>query len=837
VSATLQLEEVTQLRAAPRLLVEWSSPWDEFVTSIRPALSRSSARLAGEAPFGLIPYRILLAACALELFLIFCAIIVPIKLEQLHPYIAPKLPNHDIIYYSGDELPRTEDLGGTHAGAEGQAGGTEAHHRTQTIKVARGGSMVEKVLDAPRLKLAPSPGAVANLLAIRPDAGPPPTEGMRSSRAVPSLPSSVIAPVPSLTSDLSRTALSPGSVIPPAPSVSRDRALIAPTLNTSVVAPAPTISSDRSRSTPALATSVIPPAPEAARDRAMRLVAPSLDTRVVAPAPSVARDASRDQARSAPALNSSIVPPAPSAVSRDVSRSPVQMANAAVVPPPVSAPERSGARNPKLSMPAPSVVAPPPSTDMAQDLHRLASGSAPDLSKSVVPPPPTPAASTSYMSSLLDRVFGSTPVVAPPPTVTGGSPSRTTGSLAANVVPPPPAVSAGAASSSSARAGAGPVALARNVVPPPPSVGASGSRSPVAAPAAASKVVPPPPAVPGAGPTRESPLSASAGPALTPSIVPPPPTVANGSGALGSGRGASGAGLGAPLDAGSVIARPASGGSGVDASVVISKDPGPKVGLPANARAGSLAMSPAGGDKLGVGGSGGGSGLVRGDGPGSAMNGASVGGGKAGAGHGSDPAAKAGISPTPGPGGAGSAPRGTPAVPGVSVAGGSSMVTVDFGSSIGSGDPNLPGRSSVKDQHKLGVSVQSTASSGGAFDFYHLLPAATGHDVYLETSPPAIMRYSEPAPARGASGALTVPEAIHTDLPAGLPRSRLVISCVLDASGNLKNLHVLEAGPAEMTAKVMAALPSWKFTPVMVGNQPVEVNAILGFNIDTNDRH
>jgi hypothetical protein len=834
VSATLQLEEVTQLRAAPRLLVEWSSPWDEFVTSIRPALSRSSARLAGEAPFGLIPYRILLAACALELFLIFCAIIVPIKLAELHPYIPPKLANHDIIYYSGDELPRTEDLGGTHTGAEGRAGGTEAHHRTQTIKVARGGSMVEKVLDAPRLKLAPSPAAVANLLAIRPDAGPPPTEGIRSSRAVPNLPSSVIAPVPSLTSDLSRTAISLGSVIPPAPSVSRDRVLIAPVLNTSVVAPAPTVSNDRTRSTPALATNVIPPAPEASRDRT--LVAPRLDTHVVAPAPSLSHDAARDQARSAPALNSGIVPPAPAVMSRDVSRSLVQMANAAVVPPPVSAPERESARNPKLAMPAPSVVAPPPSADMSQDLHRLASGSAPDLAKTVVPPPPTPAASTSYMSSLLSRVFGSKSVVAPPPTVTGSSPSRTAGPLATSVVPPPPVVSGGSATSTGTRGGASPVALARNVVPPPPLMGTSSTRSPVAAPAAASRVVPPPPAVPGAGPTRESPLSASAGPALTPSVVPPPPTVANGSGALGSGRGASGAGLGAPLDAGSVAARPASGGSGVDASVVISKDPGPKVGLPANARAGSLAMSPAGGDKPGIGSSGGGSGLVRGDGPGSAMNGAGAAGGKTGPGHGSDPAAKAGISPTPGPGGAGSATRGTPAVPGVSVAGGSSVVTVDFGSGIGSGDPNLPGRSSIKDQHKLGVSVQSTASSGGAFDFYHLLPAATSHDVYLETSPPAVLRYSEPTPAHGASGDLTMPEEIHTDLPPGLPHSRLVITCVLDASGNLKNLRVLEAGPADMTAKVMAALPGWKFSPVMVGNRPVEVNAILGFNIDTNDR-
>ena len=48
-----------------------------------------------------------------------------------------------------------------------------------------------------------------------------------------------------------------------------------------------------------------------------------------------------------------------------------------------------------------------------------------------------------------------------------------------------------------------------------------------------------------------------------------------------------------------------------------------------------------------------------------------------------------------------------------------------------------------------------------------------------------------------------------------------------------ENARVLEAGPAEMTTKVLAALPSWKFQPVLRGGQPVEVNAILGFNIDT----
>jgi len=36
----------------PRLLVEWSSPWEEFKTSLRPALQKPSKQLAGEAPIG-----------------------------------------------------------------------------------------------------------------------------------------------------------------------------------------------------------------------------------------------------------------------------------------------------------------------------------------------------------------------------------------------------------------------------------------------------------------------------------------------------------------------------------------------------------------------------------------------------------------------------------------------------------------------------------------------------------------------------------------------------------------------------------------------------------------
>src|SRR5438094_604534 len=178
-SETLQLQEivqheVVQLHDAPKLLVEWSSPWEEFVTSIRPALSRSTSRLAGEAPYGVFPYRGMLTSLLVQAFLIFVAIVVPAKIEQLRPYAPPRPTGHEVIYYSGDELPRTEDLGGALSGLSGRAGGNQAHHRTQMIKVARGGSLVQKVVDAPNLKLLATRDAVANLLAIRPNPGPPP---------------------------------------------------------------------------------------------------------------------------------------------------------------------------------------------------------------------------------------------------------------------------------------------------------------------------------------------------------------------------------------------------------------------------------------------------------------------------------------------------------------------------------------------------------------------------------------------------------------------------------------------------------------------------------------
>src|SRR6266852_5525496 len=137
----------------------------------------------------------------------------------MQPYQPPPMPKYDVIYYSGDELPRTEDAGGAETGRSGRAGGQEAYHRTQAIRVARGISLRDKVVDAPKLDLPRSDSAVANLLAYRGVPGPPPAEGLQSSLRTPAM---LFAP------------------ISPASNVQRDKIMPAPALNSGVIAPPPT---------------------------------------------------------------------------------------------------------------------------------------------------------------------------------------------------------------------------------------------------------------------------------------------------------------------------------------------------------------------------------------------------------------------------------------------------------------------------------------------------------------------------------------------------------------------------------------------------------------------
>ena len=78
---------------APKLLVEWSSPWEEFRTAIRPAFRRSPERLAGEAKTGLFPYRGMLASWVLEAAVLVAVIVLPERLRPCSRISRPRCQN------------------------------------------------------------------------------------------------------------------------------------------------------------------------------------------------------------------------------------------------------------------------------------------------------------------------------------------------------------------------------------------------------------------------------------------------------------------------------------------------------------------------------------------------------------------------------------------------------------------------------------------------------------------------------------------------------------------------------------------------------------------------
>ncbi|MGA7138293.1 MAG: hypothetical protein WBZ14_11510, partial [Terriglobales bacterium] len=429
------------------------------------------------------------------------------------------------------------------------------------------------------------------------------------------------------------------------------------------------------------------------------------------------------------------------------------------VAPPVSAPQREVSSTPKLSLPAPAVVAPPPS-QVSNDLNSWGRSATGDMQAKPVPPPPT---------------------------ASGGS--------------------------SLARSGA--ATIAPQVVPPPASIesGKNGSQGNGSR----------------AGQSANSLLGAA-------DVVPPPPGLGGGKALSGSGRGNKGAGAGGPLDLGSSVAPPKNaGGNAAGSGVVVSNQPGTKAALP-NSTSGALAMSPTGTAKTGLGGSGGGSNIGKGNGSGSGLQGEGSGAGREGTGKGTDPNARGGISPYPGTGGSGNGTTSAPAVPGVSVQGGTtaSITLPSFGAPGGDVPSAGPGHSSTSAHGGPSYTVKATSSSGGVFNRYGQLKG-DNYSIYIDTSlGTAVMQYADASSAaRSSSGDLTKPEPMRVDLPQGLRPTYVVFACILDRSGNLKDIKVLEPGAAETTSKILVALHSWKFRPAVRGDEPVEVNAFLGFGIDT----
>jgi hypothetical protein len=733
----------------PKLLVEWSSRWDEFWSAIGPALGRSPDPLAGEAPTGLFPVRGLLVSWGAEAILLALAIWLPTKLREMPTFRTVTPPKHVVLYYQGNELPQVQDYSGAQAGRSGTAGGQQAHHASQVIKVARGSSRSEKVVDAPNLRLPISMAPVANLLAVSPVPGPPPSEGLKPTMQAPSLSKiAIVAPPPEVIRDLDRSI---------------------PRRNGGVVAPAPSNLAAERRQVMGLSSATI-----------------------IAPAP---KDVPRDQSHSVIAMTTPIVQPSPNDVPRDPPplRGPAA-STTIVVPPPVSAPLRENTQTAKLNMPAPAVIAPPPS-QVTSD--RTVSGAS--ISDPKIVPPPVQFGGRSSDKRAILGMSASNQVVPPPPSVSGGT-----------------SVNGGGRGHNQTAGGFGTTLSADNVVPPPPTVSSEGSGR-------------------GSGPAR----GGSNGTLGSSDIVPPPPTLSGGDPLTRRGTGNRGSGMGGSLDAGSVLAPPAAnpGGNGGGKGVVVSSEPGSERGVPKTASPGSLALSPSGTGKSGFGGSGKGPGIGSGTGPGSGLTGEGTGSAKAGTGLGSDPNTHGGISPYPGPGGSGNGTTGQPPAPGVSISGGNTAAIVNLPSfGTEENNPSAPGRSPTAGSRRpLTVTTKGTSRSGGAFNLYGRLPGDV-QTTYLSVNGfgTVSMEFSDPLSVKHAYAEdLATPELLQGSLSVRLNGARIMLEGKMNQAGHLHDFHQIYADSGAPVARVIASASTWKFTPAMRGNQPVEVSVLLGFNIDT----
>jgi len=423
-------------------------------------------------------------------------------------------------------------------------------------------------------------------------------------------------------------------------------------------------------------------------------------------------------------------------------------------------------------------------------------------------PGPPPAERVPSARSLTGVVPQAAPVP-PPPGVARDKLARNLPlAPVVEVVPPPVAIPASEIASSRLHLPA-PVA----VQPAPANIARDINRVRVPGMGAANSVVPATPDVlnasvisrPAAALGRDKGIGSAA------AVLAPPPGNRAGS---GDGRSSTSAG----------------GANGQTAGLVVSTAPGGATGVPKTATTGSLAMSLSGASKPGLGGSGGGAGIGSGTGPGSGASGTGPGSATSATGLGNDAAAHSGTSLAAAPGGAGGG--GSPAVAGIVVRGGS-VTLPSFGPP--SSGPASPAHGPAEPGRRApGVTVVATSRSGGALNAYGELQGGRIYTIYMDTRQGlAVMEFSDRSASQGFEADLTAPEPVRYELPADLPKSRVVIACQMDRSGLLQNMRVLQAASNELASRVMTALHDWRFRPVLRGSEAIAVDAILGFNIDT----
>lgn len=359
--------------------------------------------------------------------------------------------------------------------------------------------------------------------------------------AVPTGPTSVVAPAPDVSQATARRSGLPlSSVVAPAPTaggLSSGRNVAAP--NAAVVAPPPSLRSAMANSGGVNLghSEVVAPTPHLSvreqRNSGNALASLGAGATVIPPPQSVTGAAG---GRVTSGLVALVVPPPPSVAGAGSPKGSALSSGAQVVPPPQSLGSSAGLANGRVSSGLIALVVPPPPSVLGAG--RGGSGQVGSLAGSqVVPPAPTvTGAGTRGGSGRGNSLSDTGSQVVPPPQALNGSSGvahgRGSTALGERVVPPPPSV---------ANAGSG---LGRGnslsdggsqVVPPPQSInGSGGVGNGRIGSGLGSQAVPPAPGISGTGGSSGRQMSAMLGTGAQP--VPPPPSPVEG-GANGPGSG------------------------------------------------------------------------------------------------------------------------------------------------------------------------------------------------------------------------------------------------------------------------------------------------------------
>jgi hypothetical protein len=170
---------------------------------------------------------------------------------------------------------------------------------------------------------------------------------------------------------------------------------------------------------------------------------------------------------------------------------------------------------------------------------------------------------------------------------------------------------------------------------------------------------------------------------------------------------------------------------------------------------------------------------------------------------------------------------------GVSITGGGTVNLPSF--AVGGTPPSIPGKMpSERERRNPAITVVATPRSGGALNLYGEMKGEKVYTIYIDTHPGvAVLQFSDPDRVNGGFNEdLTPPEPVRADVPSTL-KDRVIVTCTMDRSGILRDLKPLPGSKTHLPESLVAALSRWRFRPVLRGADPIEVTAVLGFNVDT----